>query len=96
MKNITKTILFLLVIVVFSTNFAQAQDDTAKLNNRQKSIIPIAAFTAMGNLQKLEKALNAGLDAGLTINEIKEMLIHSYAYVGFPRSLNGIILLIML
>lgn len=44
----------------------------------------------MGNLPKLEKALNAGLDAGLTINEIKEILIHSYAYVGFPRSLNGI------
>ena len=35
-------------------------------------------------------ALNEGLDAGLTINEIKEILVQMYAYAGFPRSLNGI------
>jgi 4-carboxymuconolactone decarboxylase len=34
--------------------------------------------------------LNEGLDAGLTVNEIKEILIQMYAYAGFPRSLNGI------
>src|SRR5208283_5801129 len=43
-----------------------------------------------GNLQKLKTALNEGLDAGLTINEIKEILVQMYAYCGFPRSLNGI------
>jgi alkylhydroperoxidase/carboxymuconolactone decarboxylase family protein YurZ len=26
----------------------------------------------------------------LTVNEIKEILVHLYAYAGFPRSLNGI------
>jgi quercetin dioxygenase-like cupin family protein/alkylhydroperoxidase/carboxymuconolactone decarboxylase family protein YurZ len=30
------------------------------------------------------------LDDGLTVNEIKEALVHIYAYAGFPRSLNGI------
>ena len=30
------------------------------------------------------------LDSGLTINEIKEVLVHLYAYTGFPRSLQGI------
>src|SRR5208283_5153733 len=43
-----------------------------------------------GNLQKLKTALNEGLDASLTINEIKEVLVQMYAYTGFPRSLNGI------
>jgi alkylhydroperoxidase/carboxymuconolactone decarboxylase family protein YurZ len=34
--------------------------------------------------------LNEGLDAGLTINEIKEILVHLYAYCGFPRSIRGL------
>ena len=34
--------------------------------------------------------MHAGLDAGLTVHEIKEILVQMYAYAGFPRSLNGI------
>jgi len=60
------------------------------LNAKQKSIITIAVFTANGDMQKLKVSLNGGLDAGLTVNEIKEILVHLYAYTGFPRSLNGI------
>lgn len=60
------------------------------LNTKQDKIVTIAAFTATGHLQKLKKALNEGLDAGLTVNEIKEILVQMYAYAGFPRSLNGI------
>jgi 4-carboxymuconolactone decarboxylase len=60
------------------------------LSTRQQGMIPIAAFTATGDLAKLSTALHDGLDAGLTVNEIKEILVHLYAYAGFPRSLNGI------
>ena len=60
------------------------------LNEKQQSIIPIAAFTANGDLDKLKITLEEGLAAGLTVNEIKEILVHLYAYTGFPRSLNGI------
>lgn len=60
------------------------------LNAKQRAIIPIAAFTAGGDLAGLKTALNEGLDARLTVNEIKEILIQLYAYAGFPRSLNGI------
>ena len=60
------------------------------LNAKQKGIVTIAAFTASGDLEKLKTALNEGLDAGLTVNEIKEVLVQMYAYAGFPRSLNGI------
>jgi len=68
---------------------AQAAENRT-LSARQEKIIPIAAFTATGNLPKLETALSEGLDAGPTINEIKEILIHIYAYAAFPRALNGI------
>ena len=65
-------------------------DAIKALSTQQQSIIPIAAFTASGNLEKLKSALHAGLDAGLTVNEIKEILVHLYAYTGFPRSLNAL------
>lgn len=61
-----------------------------QLNGKEQGIITIAAFTATGDLDKLKPALNSGLDAGLTINEIKEILIQLYAYCGFPRCLNGL------
>ena len=60
------------------------------LNRKEQCIIQIAAFTADGDLNRLKPALNQGLDAGLTVNEIKEILVQMYAYAGFPRSLNGI------
>lgn len=31
-----------------------------------------------------------GLEAGMTINEIKEILVQTYAYAGFPRSLRAL------
>lgn len=61
-----------------------------ELSKKQKAIIPIAAFTAGGDLEKLKSSLEKGLEAGLTVNEIKEILVQMYAYAGFPRSLNGI------
>jgi 4-carboxymuconolactone decarboxylase len=60
------------------------------LNAKQEKIVTIAAFTAKGDLDKLKTALSEGLDAGLTVNEIKEVLVQMYAYTGFPRSLNGL------
>jgi 4-carboxymuconolactone decarboxylase len=60
------------------------------LNAKQESIVTISALTAKGDLENLRKALNGGLDSGLTVNEIKEVLVQMYAYCGFPRSLNSI------
>nr|WP_321238165.1 carboxymuconolactone decarboxylase family protein [uncultured Tolumonas sp.] len=60
------------------------------LSHKQQSIALIAALAAQGDLDNLEKSLNTGLDAKLTINEIKEILIQLYAYAGFPRSINAI------
>jgi 4-carboxymuconolactone decarboxylase len=60
------------------------------LTEKQQAIIPIASFTATGDLDQLKTAIVAGLNAGLSINEIKEIQIHLYAYAGFPRALNGL------
>lgn len=89
------TTVFLTVMLISMLSFAaigkaQNTDKNQALSARQRSIIPIAAFTATGDMEKLRPALNEGLDAGLTVNEIKEILVQMYAYTGFPRSLNGI------
>lgn len=60
------------------------------LSKKQQAIVPIAALTAKGDTEHLREALAEGLDAGLTISEIKEILTHLYAYTGFPRSLNAL------
>ena len=61
-----------------------------QLKAKQKNIIQIAALAAKGDLQALKPALNQGLEAGLTVNETKEVLVHLYAYCGFPRSIRGL------
>ena len=68
----------------------QTKSTSQSLDVKQQSIVTISAFTAKGDLVQLQKALRYGLDAGLTINEIKEVLVHLYAYCGFPRSIRGL------
>ena len=60
------------------------------LSTRQQSIVAIAANTATGDLENLKIALARGLDNGMTVNEVKEVLVHAYAYCGFPRSLRAL------
>jgi quercetin dioxygenase-like cupin family protein/alkylhydroperoxidase/carboxymuconolactone decarboxylase family protein YurZ len=60
------------------------------LDTRQQKIAAIAAAAAVGTMDALKVEIDEALDAGLTINEIKEVLVQLYAYCGFPRSLNGL------
>lgn len=64
------------------------------LSPRNASIATIAAFTAQGDLENLRPAINQALDNGMTVNETKEVMLHLYAYCGFPRCLNGLSTLI--
>lgn len=68
----------------------EAMKSEQVLSARQQAIVPIAAFTATGDLPRLHAALNQGLDAGLTVSDAKEILVQLYAYCGFPRSLNAL------
>ncbi|AZA92797.1 4-carboxymuconolactone decarboxylase [Chryseobacterium nakagawai] len=88
---------FILIIQIISVSLfptdMKAQQLTTQSNNlsgKDKSTIAISSFTAQGKLEELRASLNNGLDAGLTINEIKEILVHTYAYCGFPRSIRGL------
>lgn len=48
-----------------------------------------APGAASGNLVGLEGAAEGALNAGLTVNELKEVCVQLYAYAGFPRCLNA-------
>lgn len=69
---------------------AQSVTPDSGLTSRQQSIVKIASCTGRGDLENLKPALATGLDNGLTVNEIREVLIHAYAYCGFPRSLRAL------
>jgi alkylhydroperoxidase/carboxymuconolactone decarboxylase family protein YurZ len=93
MKKLRMRIFIGLAIIFCPIVALQAQNLTEPENSltvKQQTIVPIAAYTAIGDLQHLKPALNEGLDAGLTVNEIKEVIVHLYAYCGFPRSIRGL------
>lgn len=86
-----KYLVALFCILFTFLNILNAKElDLKNLDKKEQSIIEISALTAIGDNEKLEIALIKGLDNGLTINEIKEILVQIYAYAGFPRSLGGI------
>ena len=61
----------------------------AELTPKETAIVDIGAWTARGEQDKLGAAFKAGFDAGLTLNEAKELVGQLYAYCGFPRALNA-------
>ena len=77
-----------MIMLSFYQSVQAQQADT--LSIRQQRIVAIAATTAQGDLENLKTSLARGLDNGMTVNEIKEVLVHAYAYCGFPRSLRAL------
>ena len=75
-------------LLAFCGTLRAQEADTLSL--RQQNIVAIAANTATGDLENLKIALARSLDCNMTVNEIKEVLVHAYAYCGFPRSLRGL------
>lgn len=66
-----------------------AQEPSA-LIPKQKAITEIASLTAKSDLAALDYVLNSALDSVLTINEAKEVIVHTYANCGFPKALRGL------
>ena len=60
------------------------------MDKKQQNIVTLAALTAVGDLDGLKVAVGTSLTDGMTVNEVKEVLVHTYAYCGFPRSLRGL------
>jgi alkylhydroperoxidase/carboxymuconolactone decarboxylase family protein YurZ len=85
------TVLFIACNCISTLSNAQnSSSESVTLSARDQGIISIAALTAKGDLSKLKTALNAGLETGLTVNQVKEVVVHVYAYAGFPRSIRGL------
>ncbi|MGV1917929.1 carboxymuconolactone decarboxylase family protein [Rhizobium sp. 22-785-1] len=61
------------------------------LNTKAREIATIAALTAMGNAApQLKVHIEAGLNVGLSRDEITEIIMQMAVYAGFPAALNGL------
>jgi len=61
------------------------------LDLRAREIATIAALTAMGNAApQLKVHIEAGLNVGLSREEIVEVIMQMVVYAGFPAALNGL------
>lgn len=91
LKTFFLAVFSLLTFLIGRVADAQSTSEANQsLTEKQRAITLMSAFTTKGDLLQLKEALHTGLDAGLTINECKEVLVHLYAYCGFPRSIQGL------
>ena len=88
-----KKLLLLLALTLILGKNVMANDI---LDAKQQAIVLSAAYTAQGDMVRLKQALAEGLDQGVSVNELKEILVQAYAYCGFPRSLNALSVLMNL
>ena len=84
-KNLVKTLTVMSVLLMGGIVMS-----AENLDIKQQNMVMIASYTATGDLDKLESQVKKGLDEGLTVNEVKEIMVQMYAYCGFPRSINGL------
>jgi len=78
-------------LLKFTLEFGYA--DIYARNNLEKTyrqVATIAALTALGNAQpQLKFHINAGLNIGLTVENIREIMLLMSVYAGFPAAING-------
>jgi 4-carboxymuconolactone decarboxylase len=66
----------------------------ADLSLRERAIATVALLTALGGREpQLRFHLDAGLKAGLTAEELEEVVIQTVPYAGFPTAINALNLL---
>ncbi|MQG95533.1 carboxymuconolactone decarboxylase family protein [Pseudomonas sp. MN1F] len=72
------------------TSTTLLQSSSTSLSEQQQAVVILAALAAAGDMPRLYTALDQALETGLTISELREVLVQLYAYAGFPRSLNAL------
>jgi len=61
------------------------------LSKKYRQIATIGALTALGNARpQLKFHINAGLNVGLAVDDVKEIMLLMTVYSGFPSAINGI------
>ena len=83
MKNMNK---HLTGIIAMTTAIAAS---AAPLNKLDTALAKAGAAIARGEQDKLAAAFTEAFDAGLTLDQAKEVVGQLYAYCGFPRALNA-------
>jgi 4-carboxymuconolactone decarboxylase len=59
------------------------------LDRKTRSMINIAMLTALNRPQELKLHVRGALTNGVTVDEIKEVLLHATIYCGIPAGLEG-------
>jgi len=59
------------------------------LDLKQRSMISIAALTALGRSDQLRAYITAGLNLGLTRKEVCEVIFQMAVYAGFPAAIQA-------
>ena len=82
----------MMLLAGYSNNNANNNKmNTLSFNEQQAAALSaMACHEARGDQSSLAIAINEGLDAGVTVSQVKEALSQLYAYTGFPRSLNAL------
>ncbi|HAC33810.1 MAG TPA: 4-carboxymuconolactone decarboxylase, partial [Gammaproteobacteria bacterium] len=60
------------------------------LDTKTREMLNIAVLTAIQAPIELKLHINCGLDAGLTRDEVIEIISQQIVYVGFPIAINGL------
>jgi 4-carboxymuconolactone decarboxylase len=58
-----------------------------QISRRDRSLIVISALVALGREVELQQHVDGGLNHGLTVDEVDEILVQLSAYVGMPFAL---------
>lgn len=90
MKRLNFWVFGVLISLLAIVSTLEAQENMNSLPEKEQKIVTVSACAARGDLYKLKLALADGLDHSVTVNEFKEILVQTYAYCGFPRSLNAL------
>ena len=92
MKKILLILSVVLTIAACESKKTTDKDmNTLSFNQEQAAwMSAIACNEAKADYVALSRTIDGGLDAGLTVSQIKEALSQLYAYTGFPRSLNAL------
>jgi len=61
-----------------------------QLTNHDLHLVRISLLGATGKLEELGKALNDASDDGVKLEEIKEALLETYLFAGYPRAINAL------
>jgi 4-carboxymuconolactone decarboxylase len=59
------------------------------LARKHRSMLNIAMLTALGRLNQLKSHLEIGLNNGLTVEEIREILLQAAVYSGLPSAVDA-------